>query len=70
MGNSKNDTYSKGVMFPDHFLNVTTLGTDSGRWNEGIVDPTLSNPEAEYADFNIWDRALTRQEAEDWTACR
>ncbi len=70
IGNSKNDTYAKGIKFPDYFLNITTLGTDSGRWDTPIVDQKLSNPEAEYTDFNVWDRAFTKEEAEDWTACR
>ena len=29
-----------------------------------------SAPEGKITDFNVWDRALTLQEAMDWTSCR
>ncbi len=31
---------------------------------------TCSTPEGQISDFNIWKRALTQEEAEDWTTCR
>lgn len=32
--------------------------------------PDCSSPKAKLTDFNVWDRALTRDEALDWTSCR
>jgi hypothetical protein len=31
---------------------------------------TCSGPEGEISDFNIWDRALSLEELEDWTTCK
>ncbi len=29
-----------------------------------------SAPDGQITDFNVWDRPLSEQEAQDWTTCR
>ena len=49
------------------YLNeVVTTEFYAGRswWDPGVI------PTKKVASVNIWDRALTLKEAEDWTSCR
>lgn len=52
----------KDVDIPKDFINHTTIGTH----NSG----NTMAPGGEYSDFNIWDRALTNEEAVNWTNCK
>ena len=53
------------VDIPTDFLNKTYLARCSFDFKY-----TCSTPEGQISDFNIWSRALTRKEAEEWTSCR
>ncbi len=53
------------VVIPDDFLNKTYLARCAFDYKY-----TCSTPEGQISDFNIWSRALSSQEAIDWTTCR
>ena len=59
------DPNLKNFVIPSDFLNKTHIGRCSFDFKGGC-----SNPGGLLADFNIWDRLLSREEAEDWTSCR
>ena len=49
-----------------HLNEVVTTEFYAGRswWDPGVI------PDKKVACVNIWDRAITLKEAEDWTSCR
>ncbi len=53
------------VVIPPDFLSKTYLGRCSFDYKVAC-----SSPEGQIADFNVWDRPLTEEEAKDWTTCR
>ena len=53
------------VDIPEDFLSKVYLARCSFDYKF-----TCSTPEGQISDFNIWKRALTQREAEDWTTCR
>ncbi len=55
----------KEVQIPEDFLNKTYLARCSFDYKF-----TCSTPEGQISDYNVWSRALTLQEAEDWTTCK
>ncbi len=55
----------KDVSIPKDFLSKVYLARCPYDFIMGC-----SPPEGEITDFNVWDRALTEQEAKDWTSCK
>ncbi len=55
----------KGTVVPRDILNKTYLARCGFDFKN-----SCSTLEGEIADFNVWDRAFTVKEAEDWTTCR
>ncbi len=53
------------VDIPEDFLNKTYLARCSFDFKN-----TCSTPDGQISDFNIWSRALSEQEAKDWTSCK
>ena len=53
------------VVIPSDFLSKVYLARCSFNYSN-----SCSGPEGQISDFNIWDRALSQKEAEDWTTCR
>ncbi len=54
-----------GVTIPDDFLPKIYLARCPFNYSFAC-----SAPEGQIADFNVWRRALTVEEAKDWTSCR
>ena len=55
----------KDVQIPPDILTKTYLGRCSFDFKK-----TCSAPEAEFADFNVWDRGLSVMEMVRWTSCQ
>ena len=53
------------VEIPTDFLSKVYVGRCNFDYKA-----TCSGPGSEFADLNIFGRALTEQEAQDWTTCR
>ncbi len=60
-----NDGHLTGVDIPSDFLNKTYLGRCNFDYKGGCTGPG-----GEYADFNVWSRALGEKELVDWTNCK
>ncbi len=65
MANTTHDPEMTGVIIPEDILSKTFLG----RCNNEVMF-ACSSPEAQYTDFNMWDRALTTEELVKWTTCK
>lgn len=59
------DPAMTGVVFPPNFLSKVYIGRCSFDFKQ-----TCSTPEGQLTDFNMWDRALSLKEMEDWTTCQ
>ncbi|TRY70496.1 hypothetical protein TCAL_02367 [Tigriopus californicus] len=59
------DTNLKNFTIPSDFLNKTHIGRCSFDFQGGC-----SNPAGLLSDFNIWNKALSEKDAQDWTTCR
>ena len=55
----------QNVTIPRDFLNKTYIARCAFDFKY-----SCSTLKGEVTDFNIWDRAFTQKEAEDWTTCR
>ncbi len=53
------------VNIPPNFLSKIYLARCSFNYTAAC-----SAPEGKITDFNVWDKALSLQEAKDWTTCR
>ena len=53
------------TVIPPDFLTKIYLGRCAFDYQPGCTTPG-----AQITDFNVWDRALTQQEATDWTSCK
>ena len=59
------DPVLKNFQIPKDLLNNTHIGRCSFDFMGGC-----SNPGGQLSDFNIWSRALTAKEMQDWTSCK
>ena len=57
--------YLKRVEIPEDFLSKIYVQRCEFNYTN-----TCSAPDGMFTDLNVWDRALTQEEAEAWTSCR
>ncbi len=57
--------YLMGVEIPRDFLSKVYIQRCEFNYTN-----TCASPEGQFTDFNVWDRPLSQEEAEEWTTCR